>query len=512
MKHATHDPPPLLPKDGLKFMRQLFRLMALRTFTSLNFMARRSSLAQIIVVGFACAFAAPGLPAQTFGVVHYFTNHAQGRFPESEVVADGDTLYGTASSVVYRARTDGTGYTVLKQFTNTVDGNHLAAGLVLSGSTLYGAAASGGTNSYGTIFKLDTNGMDFTVLRFFTNSPDGRMPYNSLLLVNDTLFGTTYQGGASGGGTVFTLNPNGSDYAVLKSFTNNVDGSFPYGPLVSDGSALYGVTGVGGTNGAGTIFKIGHDGSNFAVLKSFGYSLSSSEGSHRSPGLVLNGTTLYGTATGGSNVAGVVFKISTDGTDYRVLWHFAFVPDGTDPNGLTMAGGTLYGTMYSGSVTGGPAGNGLVYRINVDGSGYAALKAFSDFVPANYHVNTDGAHPQARVVMSGGMLFGTTYTGGFDYNPGSSEYDDGGGVVFRLTVTNSLTILTGDGCFGVKSNHFGFTAVGAYDQMVVVEACTNLTTPEWFPLQTNSLGVGGFYFLDLDWTNHPGRYYRLRSL
>ena len=50
------------------------------------------------------------------------------------------------------------------------------------------------------------------------------------------------------------------------------------------------------------------------------------------------------------------------------------------------------------------------------------------------------------------------------------------------------------------------------DQMVVVEACTNLTTLDWLPLRTNTLGVGGFYFSDPDWTNFPGRFYRARSL
>jgi hypothetical protein len=51
-----------------------------------------------------------------------------------------------------------------------------------------------------------------------------------------------------------------------------------------------------------------------------------------------------------------------------------------------------------------------------------------------------------------------------------------------------------------------------------VEACLELTNPTWSPLTTNtltmgveSLAAGWSYFSDPDWTNHPARFYRLRS-
>jgi hypothetical protein len=46
---------------------------------------------------------------------------------------------------------------------------------------------------------------------------------------------------------------------------------------------------------------------------------------------------------------------------------------------------------------------------------------------------------------------------------------------------------------------------------VVVEACTNLANPDWQPVQTNLLATGSVYFSDPQWTNYPGRFYRLRS-
>jgi hypothetical protein len=70
-------------------------------------------------------------------------------------------------------------------------------------------------------------------------------------------------------------------------------------------------------------------------------------------------------------------------------------------------------------------------------------------------------------------------------------------------------IQTGDASFGVRSNKFGFNITGTNDFMVVVEASTNLASPVWTPLQTNTLTKGAFYFSDPQWTNYSSRYYSL---
>ena len=67
-----------------------------------------------------------------------------------------------------------------------------------------------------------------------------------------------------------------------------------------------------------------------------------------------------------------------------------------------------------------------------------------------------------------------------------------------------------DGSFGVQTNQFGFNIAWASGQTVVVEACTNFANPVWQPVQTNTLSDGTLYFCDPQWTNYPGRFYRLR--
>jgi hypothetical protein len=72
-------------------------------------------------------------------------------------------------------------------------------------------------------------------------------------------------------------------------------------------------------------------------------------------------------------------------------------------------------------------------------------------------------------------------------------------------------VLSGTDGFGVQSNHFGFDISWASGKVVLVEACTNLVTPDWIPVGTNAIADGTSYFSDPGLTNHPVRFYRLRS-
>ncbi len=95
------------------------------------------------------------------------------------------------------------------------------------------------------------------------------------------------------------------------------------------------------------------------------------------------------------------------------------------------------------------------------------------------------------------------------YLPGTA----GWGATFagRPTSLWNLQVQTGIANFGVRTNRFGFNITGPTNGVVVVEACTNLASPIWSPLQTNTLTGGYAYFSDPQWTNYPGRFYRLHS-
>jgi len=93
------------------------------------------------------------------------------------------------------------------------------------------------------------------------------------------------------------------------------------------------------------------------------------------------------------------------------------------------------------------------------------------------------------------------------YLPGTTGWD--ATFAGRPTVLWNPQAQTNDGSFGVQTNQFGFNITASSNLVIVVEASTNLIN--WQPVQTNTLTTGSAYFSDPQWTNYPGRFYRLRS-
>jgi uncharacterized repeat protein (TIGR03803 family) len=203
----------------------------------------------------------------------------------------------------------------LHSFHVFANGAYPYAGLVQgSDGNFYGTTYNGGMGGYGTVFKISINGV-LTSLYSFTGGNDGANPRAGLLQGGDgNLYGTTSGGGAygssSGGyGTVFKISTNGA-LTSLYSFTRGTDGAYPDAGLAqgNDGN-LYGTTtGGGGTNHAGTVFKIGTNG----ALTSL-YSLTGGNDGGSPYGGLVQGSdgSFYGTTSGGGQGgAGTVFRLT----------------------------------------------------------------------------------------------------------------------------------------------------------------------------------------------------------
>ncbi|MBW8050128.1 MAG: hypothetical protein FVQ77_07275, partial [Cytophagales bacterium] len=93
----------------------------------------------------------------------------------------------------------------------------------------------------------------------------------NLISVGGVMYGMTSSGGINslGLGTLFKIMPDGTGYAKLLDFAGTTNGSYPHGSLISDGTFLYGMTKLGGTNNKGTLFKIMPDGTGYAKLLDF---------------------------------------------------------------------------------------------------------------------------------------------------------------------------------------------------------------------------------------------------
>jgi len=134
---------------------------------------------------------------------------------------------------------------------------------------LYGTTFYGGTPGNGTVFKLDASGKKTVLHAFTTTHSDGQSPTAGLLLDGGDFYGTTTAGGTFFSGTVFKLDRNSKQETVLYSFTGGNDGAVPFAGLIRDASGnLYGTTFSGGAPGYGTVFKLDATGKE-SVLYSF---------------------------------------------------------------------------------------------------------------------------------------------------------------------------------------------------------------------------------------------------
>ena len=203
-----------------------------------------------------------------------------------------------------------------------------------------------------------SNAQNFTTLLDFDYYVSGAQPQMALVQGADgELYGTTPFGGDPNGyanGTVFKVTLAGK-LTTLYNFCYQYDcttGVYPFGGLVlgTDGR-FYGNTARGGTEGAGTVFRITRQGS-LSKLYDFGYGdFGPSAGLIQATDGDFYGTT--GWAYGGSG-NGIVFKITPQGT-FTTLHVFCseppFCPDGSRSLGALVEGNdrSFYGTTYDGA-------------------------------------------------------------------------------------------------------------------------------------------------------------------
>jgi uncharacterized repeat protein (TIGR03803 family) len=344
------------------------------------------------------AATAMALPAQTFTTLHSFDG-TDGYFPQVALVQG-------------------------------IDGN------------LYGTVTNGGANSGGTVFKITPSGTFTTIYSFCSQSGclDGSTPFAGLVqATNGDFYGTTGEGGANGGancapdggcGTVFKITPTGT-LTTLHGFcaqSGCTDGRLPVGTLVkATNGDFYGTTNQGGADdncsdslSCGTVFKITPNGT-LTTLHSF----DGTDGEWPYSGLVqatngdFYGTTYYA----GANGSGTVFKVTPSGT--LATLHSFDGTDGAEPldAGLVQAtSGDLYGTTWRGGANNG----GTVFKITPSGT-FTTIYNF-----CSQSGCTDGEYPVAGLVQgTNGHLYGTTSSGGAN----------GGGTVFRITPSGTLTTL-----------------------------------------------------------------------
>jgi uncharacterized repeat protein (TIGR03803 family) len=309
--------------------------------------------------------------AQTLTTLYTFNGLSDGGSPLVGLVPDAArNFYGTTfqggtanDGTVFKLSKNGT-ETVLYSFKGGADGFHPYAGALVrdKAGNLYGTTEQGGSSNEGTVFKVDMSGTE-SILYNFTGNPDGAIPYGGLVRdLAGNLYGTTYFGGTSNNGSAFKIDTNNNE-SILHSFAGSPsDGAYSYATLLRDALGnLYGTNYQGGATGNGTVFKISSTGKE-SVLYNF---KGTPDGQLPYAGLVRRKGFLYGTTVqGGKRGLGTVFKVDTKGNE-TILYNFTGGADGGLPLGGVIfdTAGNLYGTTY----IGGAFGVGTVYRLDPTG-------------------------------------------------------------------------------------------------------------------------------------------------
>jgi len=347
--------------------------------------------------------------------IHQLARDSEGQVPQAGLLrASDDKFYGSTkygksgtldtTGILFRLNEDGSGFEVLHRFapyteTNVAlspkndDGAYPTAELVEgSDGNLYGVTSAGGTNGAGVIFRIGKDGSGFVVLHTFGalttastdtlhKNADGMSASGPLVQAADGKFyGTAFGGGATGRGTVFRINFDGTGFEVLHTFTEtttndttklleNADGAGPVAGL-TDGNdgLLYGVTSQAGTNGYGTLFSIAPGDSTFTNLHDFDNAAGgrpASELALFSDGKLYGATLAGGTSSAGAATNfGTIFSVARDGTGFASLHSFDSI-SGAAPSSRLVE---LSSTLIAGSTTtGANCGSGSIYRYDATG-------------------------------------------------------------------------------------------------------------------------------------------------
>ena len=302
------------------------------------------------------------------------------------------------------------------------------SGIIAQGrdGNLYSGSSAGGVLGYGAAYKITPAGVP-TTLYSFSDNGDGSYPYGGLTLGTDgNFYGTAYSGGFGGAryGTVFKETPGGA-FSILYTFADGTDGALPISPPIqgTDGN-FYGTTCTdcngSAATGFGSIYRITTSGT-FSVLYTCDGTIC-----YAPEGPLVQGTdgNFYGTSAYGGGF-GNIFKITSAGK-LTVLYNFDSTHGAYPIAGLVQGSdGNFYGT----TVDGGSKGAGVVFKITPTGK---------ITVLHNMNGATDGSAPYAGLVQAtDGNLYGANEAGGAV----SFDCPGGCGTLFKVTTKGAFSIL-----------------------------------------------------------------------
>jgi len=325
----------------------------------------------------------------------------------------GSALPGTSSTATSRSSPAETTFRLVYSFQGKVNGDGVKpiARLLTAKGDLFGTTEYGGIYDRGTVYEIQPDGTERVLHSFADANGDGSSPHGGLVEHNGKLYGTTFGGGTANHGTVYEIKRDGSLHVIYNFAQSN--GANPRGDLVQLFGVFYGTTDAGGEHDLGTVYSLTPDGFHTLVHSFAG----GADGAHPQAGLELFNNHLYGTTYGGgAKGAGTIFEISPDGKE-RIVHDFGMThEDGANPESrLTVFNGALYGTTR----TAGRTCCGTIFELSKEGS-ESVVHEFS---------HNEGTGPVAGLTVANGLLYGTAPRAGsknqgtvFEFNPSGRTF------------------------------------------------------------------------------------------
>lgn len=435
--------------------------------TTIRALSLRAAIVVLAMMVFFAVAVTQASQAQTFNVIYTFQGGYSGSNPLAGLTMDeAGNLYGTANiggnegcnnlgcGLVFKLSHKGSGwvYAPIYKFQSSNDGTNPAARVVFGpDSTLYGTTSAGGNynckNGCGTVFNLKppphvcTTALcpwTETILYQFTGGTAGALPVGDLIFDQaGNLYGAAQSGGLGpctnpqngfrGCGVIYELTPSKGAWTetVLYSFNGANAGCFPNGGVIFDQAGnLYGVAGLCGAMGVGTVYELTPSGSGWTENTLFHFQ--GEYGKYPTGSLVFD---IYGKLFGATQTStfdqpypGTLFEIGNSNNTW-VLAYLQYLSTGLYPfAGVTPdAAGNLYGDADGDRYE----SFGAVFQLQPSQGGWSYWTLFN-FPGTDGMPGPDGGTPYGPVVLdANGNIYGTCSIGG--------EKNYGFGTVWEIT-------------------------------------------------------------------------------
>jgi uncharacterized repeat protein (TIGR03803 family) len=333
------------------------------------------------------------------------------------------------------------------------------------------------------------------------------------------LYGVTVDTQAKTRGRVFALSVDGNNYRTLRRWDSatNEYGS-PFGLIEGSDKALYGVAQPGGTLGSDTIWKLNKDGSGYQVLHDFeaGFVAPDQTFGPSLTGNLIEGKDgkLYGVVGSSSTGLGMIYRLNLDGTGFETVHEFMGSGLGGGPFGrlLQARDGFLYGVGSNGGT-----GNGsVIYRLQPDGTAFEVLltAAVSSSDPNNQLVESGDGYLYGISSRGGAFVSGTLYRVRLDGSGFQMLHEFNLLAQPALGIQPTASLLAGDGnLYFTTLQQTSFVGTGEWRPFLLRFGPVPLPPADASPLMiTPTLGsVGTNRLFALSFHGTPGHQYDIQA-